>query len=243
MRRQNFRMSLFEILGIPCRERNRRRGIVGAIFCAIIFMTSVSYCHAQDISDTYTEQNPDTGYQVVIEDNADLLTGEQENSLAAVMRDITAYGNVAFKTIDNNHTSAESFARNYYKDQFGTKSGTLFLIDMDNRMLWIHSDGAVYRTVTKSYAETITDNVYRKASAADYYGCAVEVYGQIFTLLEGDRIAQPMKYISNILLAMILALLINYAVVCYFTKMKKPKEDAILRKLEKHFSCTAPEAV
>lgn len=90
------------------------------------------------------------------------------------------------------------------------------MIDMDNRNIWIHSNGAIYRTITKSYADTITDNVYTYASAQDYYGCASEAYTQMATLLAGRRIAQPMKYISNALLALIIALLINYFVVRAF---------------------------
>lgn len=70
---------------------------------------------------------------------------------------------------------------------------------MDNRNIWIHSNGGIYRIITSSYADTITDNVYQYATKRDYYGCCYEAFTEMLTLLQGNRIAQPMKYISNAL--------------------------------------------
>lgn len=116
-----------------------------------------------------------------------------------------------------------------------------FLIDMDNRNIWIHSDGAVYKVITTSYANTITDNVYRYASAGDYYECAAKAYEQITDLLKGYKIAQPMKYINNILLALILALLLNYGAVSFFARLRKPGRKELLGSTVNHFSYTRPE--
>lgn len=212
------------------------------LVCAGVLLAemTVSCAELSDGQPVYT--NPDTGYCVVMEDEADLLTGRERDELAAVMQDITAYGNAVFKTIEENGSSTESFAKNYYKSRFGAESGTVFLIDMDNRNIWIFSDGAIYKTVTTAYANTVTDNVYRYASRGDYYTCAAEAFGQIYALLEGNRIAQPMKYISNALLAVILALLINFGLVSYFARLKSPGEDEILKNIEKRFSYTKPVA-
>lgn len=211
-----------------------RKRITLTLLCLTLFMTNVSIC--------YAAENPDGSYRVVMDDGADLLTESQEEELTEIMQKITDYGNVAFLSVTENSLSAEDYARSSYKTLFGTDSGTLFLIDMDNRMLWIHSDGAIYGVVTTAYAETITDNVYRYASDEEYYECAKEVYREIFALLQGQKIAQPMKYISNTLLAMILALLINFGLVCYFTRLKKPSEADVLRIIDKRLECTKPTA-
>lgn len=187
--------------------------------------------------------NPDTGYQTVIEDDAELLSEEEEAALQELLEEITAYGNVAFKTIDSNYMSTENYARSYYKDMFGTASGTLFLIDMDNRIIWIHSDGAVYKVITTAYANTITDNVYRYASDEEYFVCAQKAFEQMLSLLQGQKIAQPMKYISNGLLAIILALLLNYGVVCVFAGAKKPGKKKMMENVPIQFSYTKPLAV
>ncbi len=198
----------------------------------------MEYESQRDGNDSTSEvyRNPDTGYRVWMEDRAELLTKEQEMELAKAMEEITSYGNAAFVTTKENARSTESFARSCYMEQFGTDSGTIFVIDMDNRNIWIHSDGAVYKVITKSYANTITDNVYRYASREDYYGCAKEAFEEIYALLEGQKIAQPMKYISNALLAMILAMLANFGLIICFTRLHKPRRKTVLENMNRKFS-------
>lgn len=186
-------------------------------------------------------ENPETGYKVLLEDDAQLLSPEDRAQLATEMQQITAYGNVAFKSISYNSYSASYYAGDFYYDTFGQSSGTLFLIDMDNREIYIFSDGAVYKTITASYANTITDNVYGYASRSDYYGCASNAYQQIYSLLDGRRIAQPMKYINNALLALIFAALINYFLAKLLSaNTAKPSSSEILSSISTKFTFSNP---
>lgn len=186
-------------------------------------------------------QNTDTGYQIILEDDAGLLSKDERTQLSLEMQEITAYGNAAFKSVSSNYLSASRFAENYYHELFGQQSGILFLIDMDNREIYIFSDGAVYRTITGSYADTITDNVYRYASEGDYFLCASKAFEQINSLLAGRKIAQPMKYISNALLALILAALINYFIVRVMSGGKKPSAGEILNASSASFVFRNPK--
>ncbi|MBR6527732.1 MAG: TPM domain-containing protein [Lachnospiraceae bacterium] len=188
-------------------------------------------------------KNPDTGYQVILDDQADLLTPTQEEMLLSDMKPITVYGSVAFVSVDDNSHSTSNFARDYYYDQFGSESGTIFLIDMDNRNIYIFSHGAVYQTITDTKADVITDNVYRHASDGDYFGCAKEAYHQIYTLLEGGHIAQPMKYISNALLALILAFLIHFGIVILVSGSHRASTKSILRSAKTSFHNTTPNII
>ncbi|MCM1183839.1 MAG: TPM domain-containing protein [Roseburia sp.] len=185
-------------------------------------------CAAESEADDVVYTNADTGYSVRINDDADLLTEEEERALCADMRPVTDFGNVLFVSISENPSSAARYAESYYHERCPGQSGTLFLIDMDNRMLWIYSDGSVYRAVTSDYANTITDNVYRYASSGDYYRCASKVYEQIYALLQGQKIAQPMKYISNLFLSLLLALLANYLLVRLLSRTRKPARSELL---------------
>lgn len=183
--------------------------------------------------------NRDTGYTAVIEDEADLLTNSQEEQLLAYMAQITEYGNAAFVTIDHNpYSSTQSYAENYTDSRFGSSSGTLFLIDMDHREIYIDTKGSMRKRITSAYANTITDNIYTYASDADYYTCAYKAFEQIYTLLEGGRIAQPMKYISNAFLAIVLAMLINYFIVMTISRKRKASVSEVMpgifRKVELH---------
>ena len=99
---------------------------------------------------------------------------------------------------------------------------------MAKRKIWIHSNGEIYKTITESYADTITDNIYTYASKKEYYNCASKAFEQELALLKGSKIRQPMKYTSNILLALIIALFANYGIVRLLTKQKKPKSKQLI---------------
>ena len=177
-------------------DRSRKGGWkrAGAAAVFVLFLAFIlTPGRALAYGAAYTD--PDTGYQVVIDDEANLLISDEEERLAEEMRPVTAYGNAAFVSVDYNAASTSSFAEDYFDRTFGRQSGTVFVVDMDNRNIYIFSRGNVYETITNSRAETITDNIYRYASNGDYYACASAAYEQILTLLEGGRIAQPMKYI------------------------------------------------
>ncbi len=228
------------------KVRGSRSGLLrvflaAAVFFAVILGRGGTFCLAAGAKEADSSgadavfRNPDTGYEVRLEDRAGLLTAGQREKLSGEMEKITDYGNAAFVTTDSNRSSTEDFARRCYRKWFGTDSGTVFVIDMDNRNIWIYSDGAVWDVVTTDYANTVTDNVYRYASEEDYYGCASEAFKEIHALLEGRRIAQPMKYISNALLAMLLALLINYGLAASLSMRRGPAERTILANIRRQF--------
>ena len=221
-----------------CRRVTRKLLMILILFFLIAILPNTKITvHAERIY-----ENPETNYVVIIEDDARLLSEMEETELAKVMLPITVYGNVAFKSIDENVYSTKTYVEKYYHEQFGTRSGTVFLIDMDNRNIWIFSDGAIYKVITNSYADTITDNCYRYASKEDYYTCASEAFAQIYTLLEGNRIAQPMKYISNTLLAVVLALLLNFFVMRRMSKVKYPGERELNQGIISRYRFNNPNA-
>ncbi|MBO4324929.1 MAG: TPM domain-containing protein [Lachnospiraceae bacterium] len=157
-----------------------------------------------------SHEKPTEPGKVVIEDEADLLTGYEETVLAEEMAKLTEYGNVAFITLSTNYKTTDAYAALAYERLFGTESGVLFLIDMDRREIYIESDGYIGDFVSRAKARTITDNVYRYASYGQYASCAGKAFDQVKTLMEGGRIAQTMKYLSNAFIAVLVALLGNF---------------------------------
>lgn len=216
----------------------------GLLFLAGMLIGLILFCqNSFGVYASVIYENSDTGYQVIIEDEAGLLSEKEETILAEEMQAITFYGNVAFVTIEqNNYSSTERYIRNYYWEHFREDSGTVFLIDMDCRQIWIHSNGRIYKTVTSSYADIITDNVYTYASNRNYYQCASKAFEQILTLLKGEKIAQPMKYISNACLAVILALIFNYFIVMFYSRSKKPSQTELLAGIPMQFKLNNPKA-
>ena len=90
------------------------------------------------------------------------------------------------------------------------------------------------KTITSGRCNSITDNTYIYATSGhgyDYYTCAYKTFEQVLTLLQGGKIAQPMKHICNLLLALTLAMLINYFIVMSFAHAKKPSNGELLSGL------------
>lgn len=208
------------------------RKLVYLLIAFLFICNTEPYLASSYASYTSAQINHNTGYKIYIDDLADLLTDNEERQLTETMMEISEHGNVAFISLeDNPYYSTSSFAKNYYSDHFGNESGTIFIIDMDERMIWIESNGALKSTITQDYAQTITDNVYRYASKGDYFTCAQTAFSQITSLLGGSHIAQPMKYISNALLAIALALFFNYFLVMGSSYSRKADKQQILNNI------------
>ncbi len=203
---------------------------------------SSSINNSLDSSSTTGISQTNGEYQLIIEDDANLLTGSQKELLEEDMAKLTEYGNIVFKSINTNTTTTASYAKRYYNDRFGRKSGTLFLIDMDNRKIYIFSNGENYNKITDAKAETITDNIYELATDKKYYECAKEAYSEILTVLEGGKIAEPMKYISNGVLAVMVALFVNFAIFKIATNNKKASGNEQIKECERFLEHTTPVA-
>ena len=174
-------------------------------------------------------KNPTTSYEAIIDDKANLLNDEEENKLLDQITELTNFGNIIFLSTNYNTSSAESYSENYYYTNYGNQNGNLFLIDMDNRRIIITSGGSNYRVVTTAKANIITDNIYKYATRKEYYECAKLAFEQINTLLNNGKIAEPMRYTSNIVLAITLSALISFLIVYNNSKLKKSSINEIIK--------------
>ena len=174
---------------------------------------------------------PETRGLVRIQDDANLFSEIDLRLLYAECERLTEYGNVGIYTVGPYYaigalhgiTLAETsaIAVTQYESWFGTSSGFLFLIDMVNREIYIETDGYIGDAVTPGKARSITDNVYKLASKGDYSGCVIKAVKQAEDLVNGRRIAEPMKYASNAVIAVLLGLLINFIVLRMLNRKKE----------------------
>lgn len=188
--------------------------------CAfLMFVSAVSLNEVRAEDSQYPENN---NYSYYIMDNADVLTDSEETQLSEVMAELSAYGNVVFlsEPKDSDIYDTAEYADDFLFTRFNGDSATMFFVDMNNRMLYIQSDGDIYAIINKDYANTITDNVYKYASDGDYYTCAFKAFSQELTLMEGGKISQPMKYICNVILAICMSMLFMYAFLQASYKVK-----------------------
>ncbi len=210
------------------------------IVIAVIMLVAVFTCmpavslHAE-ISETIN------GYDARVIDNADLFDDSEEAALFERIRPITEYGNIILLTEAKVSTSdTGAYAKQWYNSRYGRQSGTVFVIDMDNRYLFIFSNGANYNVITDSVADNITDNVFRYAKSGDYYSCADVAFEQIGTVLAGGKIAMPMKYISNALFSLGLAMLICYIYASARSRAQRSSNKELLTYVNKAFNYSTP---
>lgn len=172
------------------------------------------------------------GNTVIVDDKADLLTDDQEESLMSEMEKLTEFGHIGFVST-NSATTTKDFADTYYHSKFGTQSGSIFVIDMDNRMVYIFSDGYNYNVINTSIANSITDNIYTYASKKDYYNCALKAFEQMYTVLNGGKISEPMRLISNVFLAFTISSIIIYLYALSTSSIKKAKSKELFDGINK----------
>lgn len=204
-----------------------------SIILALVLMTSILSSGATTVLANNFRTHEDTGYTAFIDDSADFLTESQEQELMKKMADITEYSNVILVTTTSHHyTSTDSFAWDYYREIFGPKqSGIIFVIDRCLNKIYLVSVAGAEKKISTGRCLTITDNTYKYATAKkgyDYYTCCSKTFDQVLTLYKGGRIAQPMKYITNTLLAIILAMLLNFILAMMLSKSKKASLKDIL---------------
>lgn len=181
-------------------------------------------------TEAYTK-DADSGYSLLLDDGADFFTPEQEELLTAQMEEITEFCNVAVvtTTYSGGYSSTENYTVAYYENWFGSgTNGVIFVIDFDKREIYLVSEGSARKTISNSRAYTITDNTYTYATDGDYYSCTSKTLEQVNILMQGGRIAQPMRYICSALLALILALLINYFIVMFLSRSRKADVNKVL---------------
>lgn len=186
----------------------------------------------------------DEANEVVINDEADLLTDAEESDLLEVMKPITEYGHAVLYTTDyNNYEDTYDLSKAVYGSFFSPyDDGVIFTIDMDNRQLWISGFGECQYMVTDSYCYTITDNIYTYATDGDYYECAAQGFEQIYAVLQGKDIPQPMRYTCNFLLAIAIALVINFLIVTSYSKKREPSLNALKDNMIYHCDIHNPQA-
>lgn len=153
--------------------------------------------------------------QLVVEDDADILTPDEEARLIRDYSAITEYMGAAFVTTDAASAGTSAFAEDYAISHYGNSPAVIFVIDMYDRELYIYSNGTALKTITRADARAITDNVYKSASRGDYYECADRTFSQILGKCRGERLARPVKHITNALIAVLCGILLNYYLTVY----------------------------
>lgn len=178
-------------------------------------------------------KNTNISNKIIIEDDADLLTEGEERELSSIMEPLLEFGNVIFKTTkDINNTNSLKYIQNYYYSIWKNNPGVAFYIDMNARELCACATGGLEKYITNGKCDTIMDNVYSYASKQNYYKCASETFLQMNKLLNGEKIAESMKYICNAILSIMVSLFLSYAFFMIHSGNKKASYSEVVKECE-----------
>ena len=183
-----------------------------SFLCMIILMFSCSVCVDAASEVQYT--NGQTGYKILVMDDANILTSDEENQLVQDIIPVTAYGNAAVWTTEEYTDNELDQARLKRKELFVFDSACIFVINMNKsvRKLTIQSYGNINNFVTDSYARSITDNVKGYATSRDYYVCCKTAFSQILAVCENRHISEPLKISGYIVISLMSGLILAIAI-------------------------------
>lgn len=119
-----------------------------------------------------------------IEDNGNYLSDTQESVVLKAAKELSARRNINVILVTdeekpdgyvNDDSGSEAYAADIYAKYTGARqsdqddvSGFLFLLDMENRYLYIYTYDSVHQAVSNSKTVEITDSLVNDAKAADY---------------------------------------------------------------------------
>ena len=180
---------------------------------------------------------PETRQLPRLVDRADLLSELEEEELEARLDEISErqQADVVVVTVNSlDGKSAQDYADDFYDyNDFGVgvnKNGLLFLIDMDNRKMWISTTGKAIEIYNDKRIDAILDYTYDKISKKDYSGCAEQFikYATYFAKKGrngGDTIISTSKMIKSSLICSSIATAIFIIIgVCSHRKPQKNRE-------------------
>ena len=192
-------------------------------------------------------KNSTTGYEAWVYDGAGLFAQTEAKILLDEAYKLTEYAETYVITIPkgenpygSNESATKAYGDNLYIKNCNKDSSIMFIIDMHTRYIYIYRYGKAEDSLTSGKCDTITDNVYSYASSKDYYNCAMKGLEQIGQVMAGQHIAQPMKVVSNLFLALVVGFVIMYLVALGKSKTSKTSDDELLKFAAINFNANNP---
>lgn len=108
---------------------------------------------------------------VIVDDGAGLLPEETERELQNQARELsedTGYQFMLVTAEDAQGKEAREYAEDYYMDHQITLDGVIYLIDMDNREIYIATSGQMRYYLTDSRVDHLLDQAFDAVSEGEY---------------------------------------------------------------------------
>lgn len=222
-------------------------GILAALvlFATMNLGTSYAAQEEEDESEDYVYYNTETGYEARVCDYGNLITDMDAGEILLQMVGITEYGNAIYLTMDGYVGSSDTArkVKDFYYSNYGPYvNGVVYCAHANKNKEYepgdyegydyLYTEGDIYDVVGIAKCNIITDNVYDMY----YTPGAKEAFREVYTLLSGGKIAQPMRYISNALLGLVLAFFISFLIVNHASKLKRYNPEEMIKGSVNHIN-------
>ena len=150
------------------------------------------------------------GYRLYMQDDADLLTDAEEQRLLSVMENLLPYANVAFLSTRSGGGSTSQKALNYRDNTLGLPRQIpliLLIIDMQNREIYLFSQGNIESILTRSNATAITEEAAAYLKKGNYCLGAEKAFELTGDLFATRTVSSPMRLAAALIAAPALGLL------------------------------------
>lgn len=144
--------------------KNKKAKLLAGVFCAAVLSVSAfslqsAYAAAEDSK---------------VVDDADLLSYDEEQEIQSMLDEFAGESGwtlFAVTTDDANGMTSEEYADDYVDQNAFEENGVCFLIDMDNREIYMSTTGSAIRILTDHRIDSIMDDSYEYAGDGEYAKC------------------------------------------------------------------------
>lgn len=144
--------------------KNKKAKLLAGVFCAAVLSVSAfslqpAYAAAEDSK---------------VVDDADLLSYDEEQEIQSMLDEFAGESGwtlFAVTTDDANGMTSEEYADDFVDQNAFEENGVCFLIDMDNREIYMSTTGSAIRILTDHRIDSIMDDSYEYAGDGEYAKC------------------------------------------------------------------------
>lgn len=144
--------------------KNKKAKLLAGVFCAAVLSVSAfslqpAYAAAEDSK---------------VVDDADLLSYDEEQEIQSMLDEFAGESGwtlFAVTTDDANGMTSEEYADDFVDQNAFEENGVCFLIDMDNREIYMSTTGSAIRILTDHRIDSIMDDSYGYAGDGEYAKC------------------------------------------------------------------------
>ena len=169
----------------------RRSSCISVCLLLILFVAGMLLMtvHAGSLSAAPAKDADGYWEQVIVYDGAGLFSGEEIAYLeerAQELAERSGWDVRAVTTSDAGGRSAQDFLEDFYMDHYRQDDGVAFLIDMDNRELYIATSGEAIYYVTDERREKLLDAGFEYVADGRYaHGMSAMIEGTITAYRQG----------------------------------------------------------